>query len=91
MSTPDLAGDRLANPYPPVAVRLTDEQVNSRLTWTGLDGEWPADAAAQIIHVVPSGSSTVTVVNPVDPDPDGYRKVPWTSYSRPRPAGRKGC
>ena len=81
----------MANPYPPAVVRLTDEQVNSRLNWTGLDEEGKADLPAQIIHIVPSGSSTVTVVNPLDPDPDGYRYAPWPSYTRPRPAGRKGC
>lgn len=87
----DLRGDRFANPYPPKVVRLTDEQVAGRQAWTGIGQEWPAEVAAQVVHIVPSGSSTVTTVNPLDPDPDGYKLRPWPSYTRPMPAGRKGC
>ena len=89
MSGP-LAGDddRLANPYPPVVGQYRFEQLPGRMAWTRLDDEAPPNAAAQIIHIVPSGSSTVTVVNPTDPDPDGYRLFPWPTHSRPVPAGR---
>lgn len=75
--------ERLASPsnYPPAVGRFRQEQVAHRGNWSGVPDRDVLAAAMHVIHVVPHGASTVTLVNPLDPgtvsDPEGYVTAGW--------------
>lgn len=53
--------------YHPRARKLRPEQIADRSTWARVPDAQVAMAAAHVIHVIPLGASTVTVLNPLDP------------------------
>lgn len=66
--------------YQPQAGKLREDQVAQRSTWSRVPDAQVELAAAHVIHVLPLGASTVTLLNPLDP---GTVADPATGQDRP--------